>query len=495
MSASISLPRLRRVTAECLPEPKPGRQAFVYGIPSTFRDSSEPTRDDRNASLEQQTTALDASEDAGETDCMGPSERSRILRGGNLEKLPECPRRNPDMLLWLSPEHQQLLQHFVQHVTRSQSCHQSIQDGFCSTLIPMALQSPHLLPAVLGVASAHRSNMMNLKHDVETARLQWRSARYLRRALEAPSSSQDDSVVATMLTLCLGDLVSGGDKPSTWRNHLQAASRLLKQRSSTKCGKRNPRSSSSDVFLQRWCLSFGILTLLTPIPLCSEDGQCLDLKEDWMNCHQIQLFNGFSTSLLPIFTDICRLAFDTHSSRGPADPEAASSGLGSENHCSRTDRYAGIIRAVKESLASQAEHLNAVAGISHEERLDYQLLNESFHHVALIHVHRRLLRKPSASSEVQFSVKSIAACVSNLSVHTNPRPVAAALQPIFTAACEACDETDRTTFMSFLTLLQTNFAVGTVPRAKEFLKYFWNFKQVNGDFEGHSRWDICLSKF
>lgn len=65
----------------------------------------------------------------------------------------QSPSTNPS---WIPPVYMALLDHFLVKMTRSLSYHDGIQKDLCSLILPMALETSHLLAAVLLVSASHR---------------------------------------------------------------------------------------------------------------------------------------------------------------------------------------------------------------------------------------------------------------------------------------------------------------------------------------------------
>ncbi|GKT55190.1 C6 zinc finger domain containing protein [Colletotrichum tofieldiae] len=95
-----------------------------------------------------------------------------------------------------------------------------------------------------------------------------------------------------------------------------------------------------------------------------------------------------------------------------------------------------------------------IQSVEAEDRQEMVLMNEAFHWAGLIHLHRRVLGKPSGHADVQGPVQSIIACLESI------RPSGSAetgfLFPMFTAGCNALDEDQRSKILERFRSVESN---------------------------------------
>ncbi|KAI9738090.1 MAG: hypothetical protein M1818_005518 [Claussenomyces sp. TS43310] len=186
-------------------------------------------------------------------------------------------------------------------MTRSISCHKTIQISLCSTIIPIALSSSHLLAAVFYLAACHPVSLGLEQPVVETAHLKYASLQQLRAALSAPSEYiSKEAALASTLTLCMAEIVSGGEEQNSWRTHFEGATALsffdtgdLAQTMDSPTKKLLKQLLQS---IQAVAVSCGSPELRSSRSLCEESHNATP--------NYIDELTGFSTSLLPVFEEI-----------------------------------------------------------------------------------------------------------------------------------------------------------------------------------------------
>lgn len=224
--------------------------------------------------------------------------------------------RNPYELNWLSSAQRLLLDHFMSCTSLSLSCHPIIQSDFCTVLVPMALETPHLLAALLSFAATHRLALGLPQCQSQLDFLKCVSLQQLQAALgpqQRQSTQLSDAVVATTLTLCTTDIISGSRTPgSSWRLHLQGTAVIISDH--LQHIRDSPEElSPSESLLWRWYLSIETLSLLcgnlaiSPSP---SSRTALQMRRI-INNNEIDDLAGFSSSLIPVFGDINLLAMES----------------------------------------------------------------------------------------------------------------------------------------------------------------------------------------
>jgi len=352
----------------------------------------------------------------------------------------------------------------------------------------MALQTSHLLAAVLGLAAVHRKNAGLEQSDAQLAHLRTSSVKQFRLALAALKDTPDDSMAATTLALCLSDVVSGGDNSDSWRLHLDGAAALLDQTlTESPGGYECAPSPSTRAFIWRWFVSFETIAHLCGKSSVSPKGSRIALRwtrltgEDY-----IDDFIGFSTKLVPVFAEINQLIVERRSSQGNASSDTHN-GM-SEVMRDRCDRLIEDVSSMIENdnpkFRAEAEDFLTPTG-----RSDLVKLDETYHHVALLQIYQRLLDLPSATSITQLSVKVIISLVSDMTVLRGPCPGVALLQPLFTAGCAAIDAVDRRRIIDLLNIVGQYYKLGNVQRSKEFLEDLWSYRDDQCDRSGRLKWD------
>jgi hypothetical protein len=235
-------------------------------------------------------------------------------------------RKQPSEISWLSSSQRSLLDHFMSCTTVSLSCHPIIQHDFCKVLMPMALQTPHLLAAILAFAATHRVVLGLEQSESQLEFLKCVSLQQLRGVLAQPKRDLTDAVVATTLTLCTADIISETRCPGSWRLHLQGTASIMSEH--LHHIRDSPEElSSTESLLWRWYLSIEALSLLCGnLAISPSPGSriALQMRRIIQN-NEIDDLAGFSASLIPVFGDINVLALESIEQRrhGQQEPPPA----------------------------------------------------------------------------------------------------------------------------------------------------------------------------
>jgi hypothetical protein len=405
--------------------------------------------------------------------------------------------RNPDHLSGLAPNCRHLLDYFAQKVTRAFSLHTAVQSRFCSTYIPMALQAPtgsHLLAAMLSLSAIHRKHAGVDQSEDLVAYLRYQSVKQLKLPVIGQSREADDIAMATTLMLCLSEIMSGGEKPNSWRLHLQGAAAI--QRGMDEADKNNPNAMETPIrsFLRRWSVALEVLALLCGAPMSESDVQfVLYVAKPDGGEHYIDEFHGFTTKLVPVFGEINLMTIKLHtnqtSGQTPTSPEPAAT--------PEIRKRCFILIKYIESMINEKDHkFHSViqSSITPSDRSSFTYLNEAYHHVALLQIYVRILNLPSYAPIVQLSVKRTIYCISNMNLSLEACPAVAILQPVFTAGCEACEISDRESVVEYLGTLERAYGMGNVSVARDFLRELWGQRDARQERNVRLRWDEFMRK-
>jgi len=123
--------------------------------------------------------------------------------------------------------------------------------------------------------------------------------------------------MTTALMLCLSEIMSGSEKPKSWRLHLQEAAAI--RRGMDKAGKNNLNAIETQIrsFLSWWSVALEPLVLLCGAPISESDVRLLlqvakpDGGKDY-----IDEFNGFTTKLVSVLGKINVMPSELHSDHG-----------------------------------------------------------------------------------------------------------------------------------------------------------------------------------
>ena len=359
-----------------------------------------------------------------------------------------------------------LLDHFVKVTTTSISCHRGVQNELCSTIVPMAFEVPYLLTAVLTLAAAHRHSSSPIKEDGQLELLKGNCLKQLRSALRHFKFKDHDQILATILVLCMAEIVMPSSSNSSWRSHLHGAAALSSQNRSC-VG--SSHSSSSDLLrrkyqaLQSIAMACGSRRYEGGIfTIASRDDTAIDDLA------------GYSTGLLPIFGDINDLdslrmlsRSDFHCDQEPGPPHFdCNSPLDHQSHL-LFDRIVALMAERDISRSSQSSSWLPEA-VHH----DLYRLDEAYHHMAILQVFRR----GSLSVPLQLidnSRQAILTCLSSMDYQSGPCPGVAALPPLFVAGSLCTSLGDRERVRSLLRSMWIRYGMGNVRQCRTMLELWW----------------------
>lgn len=387
---------------------------------------------------------------------------------------------------------QPLFSHFINVMTMSISCHKGIQDGICSTVVPMALEVPHLLSAVLALAAAHRHSSGFIRGDCQFESMKGNSLKQLRSALSRFRPAEHDQVLATTLILCMAEVISPMSSTSSWRSHLHGAATLSAQYSI--CN--GSSSSSTSDLLRRKYQALQAVALACGSK--AYDG-CV-LGTSLHNPTQIDDLAGYSTSLLPIFREINDLDLTRrHPDSGficndePGSPHFdCNSPVEHQSHL-LFDRIVALMATRK---MSRTQDDGALEWTIYQ---DLYRLDEAYHHMAILQVFRRgCLSVPLQL--IDESRQAILECLTAMEYQARPCPAVAALPPLFVAGSLCTSESDRMIVRRLLKTMWMKYGMGNVRSCRTVLEQWWkqqdDYKPANSgrtDWQGGTE-DVNLSE-
>ncbi|WPG99438.1 fungal-specific transcription factor domain-containing protein [Acrodontium crateriforme] len=390
-------------------------------------------------------------------------------------------------LSWLSKPHQYLVHHFLTGVTQCISLHPSIHAEYCSALAPLALNKEHgvhLLSACLVAAARHRQSLGHKYNDSYIDKLATLSIGHLARQPIGKNNKINQAAAATALVLCIAEIQAGGEKPDTWKIHLKGAKAIL-------ATQENDQPDSPTLrLLRRWCQSLDILSMSAGKP--SAVPNLLNKVDPGY----IDMFEGFSTSLVPIFQEMAEVGRDAvaiQTLQAASAPGSAIHTLAQtlRHRCIRLDQQIGMQAYIPCRVRDLS--LTVVDGTFH----DYQALNEIYHHAARLEIRINLLLKPLDDPETMDIVKAGVACLKRMELKWS-RPACKTLHSAFSIGSAAHDKDDRAFIIDWLDRLNQLFAMGNVLHARTILLEHWERLDAGLPFmrpralAGKKGWDLIF---
>ncbi|PGG97616.1 hypothetical protein GX51_07248 [Blastomyces parvus] len=359
----------------------------------------------------------------------------------------------------------------------------------------MALQTRCLLVALLSLAATHRLSLGLEQNLAELDILSAASLSELQNVLSQPNFHLDDATIATTLTLCITEIVSHGRNPGSWRLHLHGAAAMISEHLKTVHASLDSLSSATSL-LWRWYFSIETVSLLCGNPSVPSSSRAGLLIQHVFDHNEIDDLAGFPSSLVPIFKDINRLTIESdYAQNQPGNINATRTTHPLQPNNSIIQRCHQIISEVNVMIsAAKAPRFrpNVDSMLTSVHRSDFTALDETYHHVALLQLYRRVLNLPLSNPLVQGSVYQIIHRISSMHFLDEACPGVAALQPLFSAGCEAYQEADRGTVRILLRRMGLRYGMGNVRSALGFLEELWYMRDANRDSEGRVRWDKIM---
>lgn len=208
----------------------------------------------------------------------------------------------------------------------------------------------------------------------------------------------------------------------------------------------------------------------------------------------IDLFDGFSNRLLPVFEEINDLCAEkktlNHLLERMASGEDIKLLLRLQSR--RCDRLAMRIKAMIKQPTSVLDPLLPLD--DHDAQADFMLLDRVYHYTALLELYQRVLDKAPTAPEVQEAVKSGIEAFKAMKFHDGSCPAVATLHPTFTIGCSVCTVEDRAFILDWLDELNRRYTMGNVPLARSFLLELWQLNDLLRLTGLHLKWDKLMRK-
>ncbi|CAM1503632.1 Fc.00g012230.m01.CDS01 [Cosmosporella sp. VM-42] len=430
-------------------------KSFVYGIDVSFRPSEAP----RSGALPDLETDRAAPQGPVRTSPTLPPVARGIIQ-------------NPSQLSQLSSSHRVLLDHFLHTVTRSFSLHVATHHGFCTTYLPMALDSSTaLLPTILEAAALHRRSLGLPQDERELVALRHASIRQFKVPTIGQDDATDDQAVATALMLCLCDILAGGEMTNSWKLHLQGAAAMLRQACEGHQDGSEKQTSITRNFLWRWCESLEVLSLLGPTS--NPEGQIVNDEDS----DYIDEFHGFSRGLIHVIQEVKLLLMERRSLQelwANLEGQSLQDCLGKLSYVME-ERSRLAIRKVKSSLSrnSYTFHPSIQSFISPKIQSDFISIDRAFHHGILLNIYQRVQDLPLNHPNIEESVEAILMNLSQMELRDEACPGVAMLQPLFDAGCGSSRQDHRVRVLELMDSLEKCYGMGNVSRARTFLQEYW----------------------
>lgn len=347
---------------------------------------------------------------------------------------------------------------FLMHIFSTQTANMlfpAAPEFFLQRVISAALETPHLLYALLASACSHHSRLMQdsgPRPKVTCLKYTNLAISSLRTSLCDTNQTLTAQTVTTAMALCTNDVCNGN--MHAWRTHLRGVLQLLV----TFLEKEKRSSAMKDPLvtcLVKWFRSMDILAALSGL-----DGMCLHGPENGgldgasdLPSGSIDEICGYSLELVPIMAQISQLV------RRRNLDQANDAGL--DDLTSLEMKLLSLVdRCVPDTLSRHGGVTSAELRSTHH----------AFVHSALLHLHRRVLMLPKHDIKVRTDVKNILDAIGKIAPFSSLNVLV--LWPIFSAGCETDDRSERDMIQERMRNMQS-FGMGNFTRTWEQLHKFW----------------------
>ncbi|KAE8360885.1 hypothetical protein BDV27DRAFT_34418 [Aspergillus caelatus] len=337
---------------------------------------------------------------------------------------------------------------------------------FVRQLVNRALETPHLLHALLAAASSHHGRLVgdfSARSRTTTLKFTNFAVSGLRTALSRTEEMPKAETTMTALALCTNDICNGNR--DIWRAHLSGATRLL----TAFLDSHTVASGVVDPFglcLVKWFATLDTMANLTGVSASPTDRDprwYLDKIPD-TQVGYVDDISGYSPELIPMLAQLGQMA-------------------GRQDLCTAA-KY-DVLFTLPQQLLEEAQQLESqIRSITdrtvsdstlknHNSALTVDLLHthRAFVHASLLHLHRRVQLLPRGHSQVKEDITNIVNAVLNIDPFSPANILI--LWPMFSAGCETSFVSERNLIQDRMANMQS-LGLGNYTRARDMLKIFWS---------------------
>ncbi|KAJ4322441.1 hypothetical protein N0V84_004797, partial [Fusarium piperis] len=406
---------------------------FVYCVPQSRQPpASSPGSLASHSSEIIQSESLPSLET---TYAMGDDTQLIIPRNHPLEIDPEPETEKYNLTLVLPPPPSQIsvlppMAHYLFQFYLAETMRLTVPSSYartqiCHFLVPMSMQQPSLLYAIMAFAAVHLEASGRLPKGtgrlIDT--LQSTSIRHLRQLLTDEDPIAQAAALATARTLCQAQIYGA---TASWRVHLNGARAILESSHFSSCW----CSSINADFLSSWFNNAEALAALSPSGLLNGQLQ--------VGCHsskrlRFDMFGGVMSDLPDLFREVGALVKENR--RRQHNHISASTILSETDITQEADSLTREIyyRLERDSVENLALQPDMLMGLSANDIHDYALSNAGFLYTALLHIHCGVRALSPYAEEAQFCVNQIIQCAQDMTYSSGLSPRVLLVAPLFTA--------------------------------------------------------------
>ncbi|KAH8602690.1 fungal-specific transcription factor domain-containing protein [Bisporella sp. PMI_857] len=478
-------------------------QDTTYGVDRGFRDLDIGNNDDENAISGSSPTVSRDHLESKEGELFSPIEfgfgtevANNVFQNGTyydnpvpicvpkvLEPLPSKLLENPMNLLYFH--------HFLNHTADCLVPHNCSSNPFKSILPQMAVSDENLMNLLLAYSASHRARHLRQPEPATRIAL-WVQDIFpnLRHALDDPNAILSNANLATAIMLASLEIISpkafGVEVP--WQNHLDMARQIIAARGGPQRMQTASRGDKVSSFLWSWFAYLDVLGSLSGGRSNSPSSSwILDYETDVENEYSIDCILGFTNLTLTILAKIAELSRICDNSRIGPDHTIRADWRPSRDVISRAEKLEAELAASRLHPVKSCTHMQSSGeAIYSWDSLEMTATNAAFHWAGLVHLHRRILGKPSTHDDVQSAVCEIVGALHR--VRKGSSAEACLLFPMFTAGCDARDEKQRADILDRIKSVERT-GMTQVHKARKLMERVWQTGKpwetlVAGEFFG-----------
>lgn len=364
----------------------------------------------------------------------------------------------------LSSEQSRFFLHILSTET-APSLFPAAPNSFIDRLISSAVETPHLLHALLASACSHHSRLTGdatPQSHVMCLKFTNLSISGLRDAMSKATDMLRPETALTAMTLCTNDVCNGN--MHIWRSHLSGVMQLLEIMLNAQQGS----FDSNDPFvlcLVKWFATLDTLACVSGVntgdTLLGQNSVLKELPSPVAS--HVDDICGYSLELIPLLARAAQVACQTgmHAASGTWLSDLSPQELMDEAEYLET-----AILAIAERTASKVTTNNH--GSEFPDELRYTHL--AFVHSTLLYLHRRVRLLPKDHPTVRRDIENILGAVESIP-SLSPSNILI-LWPIFNAGCESEVTGDRIQIQARMACMQSR-GLGNFTRARGLMKEFW----------------------
>ena len=271
----------------------------------------------------------------------------------------------------------------------------------------------------------------------------------LRHALEDPATQVSAANVAAAIMLASLEIIAPGTfgVEIPWQDHLSMARSMITSRGGPR-GIDGNRDKVSH-FLIRWFAYLDVLGNFSSVGMGKSNvlfsGDLYDFGKE--NDFSIDCLLGFSGYLAGILAKIADLARYCDQERLTAKEDGDDSWEPPMDILETAEKIKDDLARARSQKYTVCPHRQSSTEQDMAwENVEMAALNEAFHWAGMVHLNRRVLCLPQESEEVQGAVREIVGTI--YKVRKGGSAEACLIFPLFTAGCEARENTQRELILS-----------------------------------------------